>query len=229
MPMSCCQRCSGLYIGAAVALALHLCLRPKLNGRFLGVHGAFLLIMVPFGFHWLPQGAALRAMTGVLCGFAITTFLWLMPATRLGGQDNRQRGRSAWRYGLALGATLLVLPVAANSGGPIVGRGLNGLAVVGFLCLGVLAVINVGLGLRGFVKMSVSNDVRLPLVKQRGRLSSESDIAPALSVPHHGSMYTGIPTHTSLTRYSASQFASRKQPCDSVRPTCSGLGVPCIP
>ena len=42
----------------------------------------------------------------------------------------------------------------------------------------------------------------------------------------HGSTYTGIPTQTSLTKYSAFQFASRKQPCDSVRPTCSGLGVP---
>ena len=42
----------------------------------------------------------------------------------------------------------------------------------------------------------------------------------------HGSTSTGIPTHTSFDRYSASQFASRKQPCDSVRPTCSGLGVP---
>ena len=42
----------------------------------------------------------------------------------------------------------------------------------------------------------------------------------------HGSTNTGIPSHTSFDRYSASQFASRKQPCDSVRPTCSGLGVP---
>ena len=42
----------------------------------------------------------------------------------------------------------------------------------------------------------------------------------------HGSTSTGIPTHTSLLKYSASQFASRKQPCDSVRPTCSGTGVP---
>ncbi len=42
----------------------------------------------------------------------------------------------------------------------------------------------------------------------------------------HGSTYTGIPIQTSLSRYSAFQFASRKQPWDSVRPTCSGLGVP---
>ena len=46
------------------------------------------------------------------------------------------------------------------------------------------------------------------------------------SYPVQGSTYTGIPTQASFSRYSAFQFASRKQPCDSVRPTCSGLGVP---
>ena len=46
---------------------------------------------------------------------------------------------------------------------------------------------------------------------------------------HHGTTSTGMPIQTSFTRYSASQFASRKQPCDSVRPICSGLGVPCMP
>jgi hypothetical protein len=45
----------------------------------------------------------------------------------------------------------------------------------------------------------------------------------------YGTISTGMPTQTSFTRYSASQFASRKQPWDSVRPTNSGLGVPCIP
>jgi hypothetical protein len=44
-----------------------------------------------------------------------------------------------------------------------------------------------------------------------------------------GSTYTGIPTQTSLIRYSAFQLARRKQPCDSVRPTCSGLGVLWMP
>ena len=61
---------------------LHLWLKPKFSNRFLLVHGAFLLLMAPFGFHWLPQGPVLRTMTGVLFGFGVVTFLWLQPAAR---------------------------------------------------------------------------------------------------------------------------------------------------
>ncbi len=77
MLLPCCQRCLGLYVGAAVAAGSHLWLRPRLTGRFLELHGAFLLCMLPFGFHWLPQGPLLRTITGVLFGFGVVTFLWL--------------------------------------------------------------------------------------------------------------------------------------------------------
>ncbi len=46
------------------------------------------------------------------------------------------------------------------------------------------------------------------------------------SEPRYGSTNTGVPTRTTSSSVSASQFASRKQPCDSVRPTFSGSGVP---
>jgi hypothetical protein len=75
--LPCCERCVGLYIGAGVAALLHFALRPKLTGRFLQIHGAFLLVMVPFGFHWIAHGAALRSASGVLFGFGIVAFLWL--------------------------------------------------------------------------------------------------------------------------------------------------------
>jgi uncharacterized membrane protein len=75
--LPCCQRCAGLYVGAGVAALLHLGLKPRLNGRFLEIHGAFLLAMVPFGFHWIAQGGLLRSLTGVLFGFGVVTFLCL--------------------------------------------------------------------------------------------------------------------------------------------------------
>ncbi len=75
--LPCCERCTGLYVGACVAAILHLWLRPKLTGRCLEIHGLFLLLMVPFGFHWLPQGALIRTTTGALFGFGIVTFLCL--------------------------------------------------------------------------------------------------------------------------------------------------------
>src|SRR5512136_137064 len=75
--LPCCQRCIGLYAGAALSALLHLRLRPKLTGRFLELHGGFLLLMLPFGYHWIPQGPFLRAATGVLFGCALVTFLRL--------------------------------------------------------------------------------------------------------------------------------------------------------
>src|SRR5574341_551103 len=85
LPM--CQRCTGLYVGAAMAVLLHLWQRPRLTRAFLGIHGAFLLLMIPFGYHWLPQGPTSRAVTGVLFGFGVVTFL-LLPLA-----DARERSR----------------------------------------------------------------------------------------------------------------------------------------
>lgn len=78
--LPCCQRCLGLYVGGAIAAWLHFGLRPVLSGRFLKIHGAFLLLMAPFGFHWLPQGPVLRTVSGVLFGFGLVAFL-LLPMT----------------------------------------------------------------------------------------------------------------------------------------------------
>lgn len=72
-----CQRCSGLYAGAFVAAVLHVWLRPAPTNRWLWLNGSFLLLMVPFGFHWLPQGPLLRTVTGVLFGFGLVAFLAL--------------------------------------------------------------------------------------------------------------------------------------------------------
>jgi uncharacterized membrane protein len=89
--LPCCQRCLGLYAGAAVALALHRRFKPKLTGRFLEVHGLFLFVMLPFGFHWLPQGPVLRTLSGILFGFGVVTFLWLPIATRI---EKRRQNRA---------------------------------------------------------------------------------------------------------------------------------------
>jgi hypothetical protein len=91
--LPCCQRCTGLYVGACVAALLHGLLRPKLTARFLEVHGAFLLAMAPFGWHWLPQGPILRATTGMLFGCAVVTYLWLPLAVTADYADRRTARR----------------------------------------------------------------------------------------------------------------------------------------
>ena len=82
VPLPCCQRCTGLYVGAFAGAALHLWFKPRLTSRFLWIHGVFLLQMIPFGFHWLPQGPFVRTITGTLFGFGLVSFFWLLPTAR---------------------------------------------------------------------------------------------------------------------------------------------------
>jgi hypothetical protein len=151
MLLPCCQRCTGLYVGAGVAALLHLWLRPKLSGRFLEIHGTFLLAMAPFGFHWAPDGPVLRTLTGVLFGFAVVTFLWLPLSPRAGeGASRSLHKRScAGSYFLVLGATLILLPAVARLGGTVAACALSGLVFLGALALIALGLGNLSLGLLG--------------------------------------------------------------------------------
>ena len=136
-----------------MAALLHLWLRPRMNGRFLEIHGAFLLVMAPFGLHWLAQGPMLRAATGVLYGFAVVTFLWLPLASRAGETPAAPWLPAAgWRYFLGLGATLLLLPAAASAGGRIAGYILAGLIAWGALAVIGLAAADISLGVLGVLR-----------------------------------------------------------------------------
>ena len=151
MLLPCCQRCTGLYVGAGVAALLHLRLRPKLSGRFLEIHGAFLLAMVPFGFHWLAQGPALRTVAGALFGFGVVTFLWLPLNSRITYHVSlfTHHASRITPYFLILAATLMLLPLAASLGGTFAAYLLSGLIAWGAMVLVVLVSADVGLGLIG--------------------------------------------------------------------------------
>lgn len=181
IPLPCCQRCLGLYAGAAIAAWLHFWLRPELSGRFLKVHGVFLLLMVPFGYHWLPQVPTLRSFTGVLFGFGVVAFLrlnlpWLrMPRAEShepllkqipgfecasGYAEHSLRSRASRssapndrhrRYAAVLVATLVLLPLLASRGGQTAAYVLSGLAFFGALALCLLVAATIALGLIGTV------------------------------------------------------------------------------
>lgn len=146
MLLPCCQRCTGLYVGAGVAALLHVWLRPKLTGRFLEIHGVFLLAMAPFGFHWVAQGPALRTASGMLFGFAVVTFLWLPLSSRFTFHVSRPAMQG---YFLVLGAVLVLLPLAASMGGPLAAYALSALITWGALALLALVAANLILGLFG--------------------------------------------------------------------------------
>ena len=143
--LPCCQRCSGLYAGAALAVLALFWLRPRLSKSFLEVHGACLVFMVPLGLHWVAQGPVLRTVSGVLFGFGVAAFLWLPLASRLGWETGsafppRLGGGSARVYGLTLLAAAALVPALAALGGAPAAYALTGLVCAGALGLAGLAL-----------------------------------------------------------------------------------------
>jgi uncharacterized membrane protein len=160
--LPCCQRCLGLYAGAALAAVLHLWARPRLSGRFLEVHGAFLLLMAPFGWHWLPQGPVLRTLTGLLFGFAVFTYLWLPMAESYGrligawvlrAREDTAEAERPLRYAFGLVAALILVPWLAAQGGGSGAWLLCGLAGAGAAALAALLVLDSVLALSALARL----------------------------------------------------------------------------
>jgi uncharacterized membrane protein len=147
--LPCCQRCTGLYLGALAAVLLHVWLKPRPTNRFLAAHGFLLLQMVPFGFHWLPQGPVLRTITGVLYGFGIVAFLCRLPAAReKSSEASGARGSASWRYAFGLVTAVSLIPMIALHGGEEAALILSWLAAGGALALAALVLANGILALR---------------------------------------------------------------------------------
>ncbi len=146
-----CQRCTGLYVGCALAVVLYVVFRPRLTSLTLGIHGLFLLLMVPFGYHLVPQNALIRTLTGQLFAFGLVYYLVLNPAAQLNvwgrnGPGNL-RAYIFWILG-SIGA----LQIAVHAGGVRTGAAL---AWVGFA------------GLLGCAALAITNLVLLPPTMQR--------------------------------------------------------------
>jgi uncharacterized membrane protein len=144
LALPCCQRCTGLYVGALCAVILQLLLRPRASARFLWVHAVFLLQMAPFGFHWVPQGPILRTLSGTLFAFGIVACLWLLPGARW-SPSGGNRHCHPWEYALALVGSAMLPLVLALWGGPPCAGALALLAGLGAMALSVLAVLNLAL------------------------------------------------------------------------------------
>ena len=145
-----CQRCTGFFVGVAVALLVQVALRIRPSARFLQVHGLFLLAMVPLGLHWVAQGPVVRTLSGLLYGFGVVSFLWLFLGECLPGI----RGQDARRlrlYSAGVGMSLVGVPVLAAWGGRGAAWVLTSTAVVGLAGLGVLVLSNLGIGIAWLV------------------------------------------------------------------------------
>jgi uncharacterized membrane protein len=136
-----CQRCTGLYVGAVLALAVFLLFRPKPTNRMLWAHGLFLLQMVPFGYHLLMQTGEIRMLTGQFFAMGLVYYLMLLP----GDHWPRWREplvRSTPRYFVASVATALLLQAAVIWGVARTNAILSWLGLGGLLVYVSLVIVN---------------------------------------------------------------------------------------
>lgn len=137
-----CQRCTGLYVGGAYAQALWLLFRPRPTSKTLWAHGILMLLMFPFGYHFLPQNGEVRTLTGQLFAAGLTYFLALNPALRW---HPWQGGGHAAAYVAAVLAGLPLPLLAVHLGGTGTGIALAWIGVAGLIGFATLTLANLAL------------------------------------------------------------------------------------
>ena len=147
--LPCCQRCTGVYVGAFIAGLLHLARPPQPTRFWRWLNGAFLLFMVPSGFYWIPQNPELRAASGILFGSGLVAFLSLpllekftiydlrFTTSNHGPRVNR---KSQIVNALALFAALIFTPLLGASENTLAAVALALLIAGGALALALLLV-----------------------------------------------------------------------------------------
>ena len=148
--LPCCQRCTGVYVGAFGAALLQLARSPQATSFWHRLNGAFLLFMVPAGFHWFPQGPELRAASGILFGFGLIAFLWLpLQINILPEAELKNSPAQLLIFFTALLAALVFTPLLGVSDNSIAATTLALLTAGGALALALLVLANLFLTLRG--------------------------------------------------------------------------------
>ena len=136
-----CQRCTGLYVGCALALALCVVFRPRPTLLVLGIHGLLLLLMVPFGYHLVWQNALIRTLTGQLFAFGLVYYLAFNPAAHLDLWGRNRRGNLGAYILWALAGTG-ALQIAVHAGGARTGTLLAWVGFAGLLGCAALVIAN---------------------------------------------------------------------------------------
>jgi uncharacterized membrane protein len=135
-----CQRCTGFYTGAAIALALLILFRPLPRARFRWIHFLLVLAMTPFGFHLIAQGEILRTASGQWFGFGVAGLLWLLPSRLPALKANTTAGGAVH---FLLGMTsMFLLPPFALWGGTAAAIVIPWIALTGLLAIAGLALAN---------------------------------------------------------------------------------------
>ena len=136
-----CQRCTGLYVGACCALILVLVFRLRPSAFLYSLHGLFLLVMFPFGFHLVAHGPLMRTFTGALFAFGLVYYLALNPVTLLHAWKAATPIRVLCYFALSAVSIALLL-FSVQAGGSAMALVLSTLALFGLAGLALLAAAN---------------------------------------------------------------------------------------
>ncbi|MDP6117219.1 MAG: DUF2085 domain-containing protein [Planctomycetota bacterium] len=75
-PLAMCARCVGVYVDFLLALPI-MVVAARLGRKLaMYLHGAFVLQVIPFGFHLIPHGYTLRTISGQLFALGVVYFLF---------------------------------------------------------------------------------------------------------------------------------------------------------
>ncbi len=151
-----CQRCTGIYVGALVAVALQLVFRIRPSSRLLGVYSLLIVQIAPFGLHVVRDTGMLRTLTGMAFSFGLIAFLWLLPQERL-GLGCFPKASTLWSYAMLALFAAFSLIFAVNSGGAVTAALLSLVGMLGFSILVLLTLLNVGFLSSSLLKRLRSN------------------------------------------------------------------------
>lgn len=136
-----CQRCTGLYVGGPFALMLYGLFRPRPTSRVLWIHGLLLLLMVPFGYHFVPQNGTVRTLTGQLFAFGLVYYLALNPAAQLSIWTGRY-SENFRAYAISALAVISAVQLAVRLGATGISVALAWIGFAGLLLYAALAIAN---------------------------------------------------------------------------------------
>jgi uncharacterized membrane protein len=151
-PLVLCARCAGVYVGFALTIPMLFMVR-RLPGRLaVWVHGALVLQVILFGFHLIPHGLTVGAISGQL--FAVGVVYFLFKGVRYGKfrvdkpkEPRKHTGRWFMRYLLGTAQAVVLLQLLLRLGWSWAATLINILALVGLATfVGLAVALLLGLG-----------------------------------------------------------------------------------
>ena len=145
-PLPLCARCVGVYVGFVFVFPLMIMAGRLPRKLAVYLHGAFVLQVIVFGFHLIPQGITMRTISGQLFALGVVYFLFRaicyskFPAGKAKG-FSRETGRWLLRYLLVTAQAMVLLQLLLRLPWLWAATLINVLALVGLGAVGIEVIV----------------------------------------------------------------------------------------